>query len=111
MSKVGPIQNCHITKHTGKLKPGFPKDWMVEENITNRRLGHLPAKLTEAEVFEVIEFCRKYELEAFNAGVHFGKSQRQSVLQPQIEQLKNNLNIARQENERIADALDLATRN
>ena len=102
------LQHSHVTQHT---KNGHEKTpWRVCKNITNLRLGELPKQLAEAEVFDIMAFAKKYELIAFNEGIAFGKRKTVKVYDQQMKILKNRLNLAIEENERLASVLDKLTR-
>lgn len=102
------LAHANATQITSK---GQKSDWVVKANITGEELGTLPSKLTENEVFSILDLARKYELEAFNIGINFGKQEYKKVYEPQIKQLQSNLQRAKNENERISEALDKATKS
>ena len=98
-----PMANAHVTQHT---KGAEKTDWFIYENKTEKELGILPKKLTEKEVFAILKIIRKYEVEAFNFGIDFGKEKYLNVYNPQIKQLEEINRLAGIENERLADALE-----
>ena len=97
------LQAAHVTQLTdnGKKSP-----WMVRENITSNDLAELPKEFTEAQVFAVLAFARKFELIAFNTGIGHGKEISRGVLSPVIKELHLKMSLAIAENERIATALE-----
>jgi len=98
-----PLQNCHMTQYGSGAKK---KDWSVEENITNKQLISFPSRFNEKEMFSIIKFARKYELEAFNTGINFQKNKQNIYLKATINELqKNNADLA-DENIRLATVLD-----
>jgi len=101
------LQHSHVTQHTND---NVKTPWRVCQNETNLRLGELPKQLTEAEVFSIMAFAKKYELLAFNEGISFGKRKTVKVYDEQIKILKDRLNAAIDENERLATVLDKLTR-
>ena len=102
-----PLKHAHVTQHTiGATKT----DWTIRENKTEKTLGELPNKLNEKEVFAILNMMRKYESEAFNTGIEFGKKKYKNVFDPKMSQLQENNRRAGIENERLADALDRATK-
>lgn len=101
------LANAHVNQTTVK---GVKTDWSIEENITNERLGILPKSLTDGQVFSILNFARKFELKAFNAGIVFGKQKQREADAETIKVLKGNLELAGKENERIAEALDIITK-
>lgn len=97
------LQNAHITQHTnGHVK----SEWKVEKNITNERLAVLPKHFSEADVFTIMDFARKFELIAWNEGIAFGKMKTVKVYEPTIRELQQKLEMATQENERLAEILE-----
>ena len=97
------MANAHVNQHTSGAEK---TDWMIRANKTEKLLGVLPKKLNETEVFNILDIIRKYEEEAFNIGIDFGKEKYKNVFNPQIAQLKEINRLASIENERLADALD-----
>ena len=98
------LQNAHVTQYNNE---GSNKtEWKVRKNITSEDLFELPGDLTEAEVFKVLEFARKYELIAFNEGIRFGKNELKRSYDSTIKQLQNNIMLAREENIRLATTLE-----
>ena len=97
------LQHAHVNQQT----TGTEKTpWFVQANITNEALATLPGHLSEAHVFVIIGFAKKYEMIAWNMGIAFGKEKQQEVYAPVIEELKSRLQHAIEENERLAEALD-----
>lgn len=101
------LQHSHVTQSlTGHKK----SPWSVQQNITNKELAQLPAHLTDDVVFAIMRFAKKYELLAFNRGIEFGKDVQMAVYQPLIDQLNKKIKLGREENERLAEALDRLTK-
>ena len=70
MKDLIKLQNAHATQHdsdAGKTS------WKIEENITNELLYELPSNIKDEDVFTILDFARKYELEALRAGINFQK--------------------------------------
>lgn len=63
------LANCHVTQTKHK---GIKGDWQVKDQQGNE-IARLTKDLDDHKVMEVIHFARKFELEAFNAGIEFGK--------------------------------------
>lgn len=101
------LANAHITQKTNK---NVKSDWSIEANITNEQLGTLPPHLTEQQAMAILKFARKFELDAFNAGIQLGKEKQKKVDDDIISNMKLKLRLATEENIRIAEALDKATR-
>lgn len=100
------LAHAHVNQTTIK---GEKTDWSVEANKTNKQLAVLPKSLTDAEVFSILDFARKYELEAFNTGIVFGKEKQLKTDEDRITDLETKLRLAGAENERLAEALDIIT--
>jgi hypothetical protein len=96
------LQNAHITQYSN-MEGNSP--WMVRKNITNEDLFQLPMELSEEEVFKIMAFARKFELIAFNEGVMFGKKKARELYEQQIANYNDNMKLAREENERLANKL------
>lgn len=85
-------------------------DWVVRENITEKELGRFPSKLTDKEAFAILNLIREYELEALNVGIAEGKKRTIKVYNQKFEAQEIQMAQAVIENERLAEALDKATR-
>lgn len=96
------LQNAHVSQFTtGPNKT----NWLVRKNISSENLAELPGYLSEADVFAILDFARKFELIAFNEGIAFGKKKTITVYEPTIRDLQMKLELATQENERLAEIL------
>jgi len=100
------LQHSHITQHT---KNGIKGEWMIKKNETCEVLQVLPAYITDADMFIIINFAKKYELDAFNAGITLQKDKQNVFLKAQVEELKNSIYQLSVENERLATILDKTT--
>lgn len=101
------LQNAHVNQSTsGHVK----SPWSVQMNITNEELAQFPAYIQDKDMFLIMNFAKKFELIAFNEGIGFGKKKQADTFKPFIEELKNNLKLAKEENERLAETLDRLTR-
>ncbi len=96
MKDLIKLQNAHVTQITGKKGKG---DWEVQENITNELLYELPHTMSESDIFTVLDFARKYELQALNAGIRFQNhkfdNERDNLLRVIEEQQQTNDKLAR----------------
>lgn len=101
-----PLANAHVNQTTVK---GVKTDWSIEENKTNKQLGTLPKNLTDAQVFTILNFAREYELKSFNEGISFGKEKQRETNRAINDDLKSKVKLATEENERLANALDIIT--
>jgi len=97
-----PLQHSNVTQLTHK---GEKRDWIVKTNQTDQELFILPKHFTEADVFKILEFARKFEIEAFNIGINFEKNKNIKQNKEKQEQYNKQIKIARDENERLASKL------
>jgi hypothetical protein len=95
-----PLANANAFQLTEK---GMKSDWMIRENITERELGIFAGRISDQDMFDVLRFARKYELEAFNAGVAFQRAKE-----------NQRMNLERQamidRNNELAETVDRLTR-
>ena len=97
------LQNSHVTQHTnGHIK----SDWSLEANQTDEKLALFDKTFSEKQMFDILDFARKYELIAFNEGIKFGKSKSHEVFIPKIKILEDRIEFMKAENERLALALE-----
>jgi hypothetical protein len=103
MSELIPLQSSHITQHTnGHIK----SEWSVELNMTDERILLLPSKYSDTEVFHIMDFAKKYELEALNIGIQHGKSITVEVYDKKLEDAGRVIEYMKAENEKLAMALE-----
>jgi len=106
MIELIDLQTAHVTQGT---TDNVKTMWVVKKNITSERLGDLPKGFTEAEVFHVLDFARKYELIAFNSGIQHAKSLANGVLKEEILTLRKEIIELSKNNEYLADVLEKFT--
>ena len=104
MTDLIDLQAAHATQDSLNKTP-----WLIQKNITCERLGELPGHFTEEEVFHVLDFARKYELIAFNAGIQHAKSLANTVLKEQIVSLQAEIKALSKDNEYLANVLEKTT--
>lgn len=107
MTDLIDLQACHVNQGT---KDNVKSMWVVRKNITSERLGDLPKRFTEEEVFHVLGFARKYELIAFNAGIQHAKSLANTILIEKIATLQGEIETLSKENEYLADVIENKTK-
>ena len=96
------LQNAHITQHTnGHIK----SEWKIEENITDKPIANFESTINDKLMFKILDFARKYELEAFNIGIAYGKKVTIGVYDNKIKNLMKAIGEMRGENERLSEAL------
>ena len=98
------LQSANATQLTSS---GVKGEWRIKKNITGELLQILPAAVSDELMFTFLDFARKYELIAFNAGISFQKGKENEVLAANINELKAVRDILIEENSRLADALEI----
>jgi len=68
-------------------------------------LGQWPKKLNDAEVFQLLEFARGFELEAYDLGVKEERDRATAYINEMKRRHENLLAEIRRENERLAEKL------
>lgn len=97
------LANSSITQHTnGAIR----SEWKVFKPDDNKPLMTFPKNYTEKEIFNIMDFAKKYELKAFNAGIKFQKNKQNNILKNIIEEQKKLIEALRKDNDRLAEALD-----
>lgn len=81
-------------------------DWKVYANDTDKVLCAFPSKYSENEIFHIMDFAKEYELKALNAGIKFQRDKQNGALGETIAKQKKLIEALKQENEKLADALD-----
>jgi hypothetical protein len=102
MTDLIHIQHSHVTQLT---KDGIKGDWSVQKNKTNEELYQLPAHLSDSDIFTIMKFVKKFELEAFNAGIQFQKALKTAPLQSENAELRQTLQAAVAHGDRLAAKL------
>ena len=97
------LQSAHVTQHTND---GIKTDWKIRKNITSEDIFALPMRLHETEVFSIMDFVKKYELIAFNAGIKFQKGKQNELLVSKIKELELLVGEFATENERLSTILE-----
>jgi len=97
MKEYVDLQSAHVTQLTTE-KDG-KSGWKVRKNITDDFLYELPGHFSEKDVFTVLDFARKFELIAFNAGIQFQK-----------KITGKKVNTMSQENVRLSNVIENLTR-
>ena len=84
------------TTSTGKT------DWKIRKNISNEELFIFPKYISDKDMFLIMEFARKFELIAFNAGADYQRELSKQVLDKTQADFSNRIKVAREENERLS---------
>lgn len=101
------LANCHITQTTNK---GVKSDWKVKKE-NGEDIAELPKEFTERQAMKVIHFARKFELEAFNIGIRFGKNiKKPELLKDEKSKLLKVIAELTDANTVLAEKLDNFTR-
>lgn len=104
---MNPLATANVTQHTNS---GMKSEWVVKANGEDgEELGRLPANLNEAQVFGILHLARKYELEAFNAGINFQKDKQNLFFLDRIAVLEAERDAILANNERLADTVERLT--
>ena len=107
---MGKVRKEYIPMSNANVKyeavNGGTDIWTIRENITGNVLGVINANIPDSEMFSILHLIQKYEEDAFNVGIEFGKQKYKNVFDPQMAQLKEINRLAGIENERLADALE-----
>ncbi len=104
MTDLIDLQQAHVTQTT--TEKNGKSAWMVRQNGTSADLFSLPGHLKESDVFTVLDFARKFELIALNAGILFQKDKQNSFLTERISLLTGTVEALKAENERLAAKLE-----
>ena len=100
------LQSAHITQYDTSVK----SDWVVEENITNKVIQRFPGNISDNLMFTILNFARKYELKAFNAGIKFQKTKQNELLHEKVTQMQKIIDNFATENERLSYIIEIQTR-
>ena len=99
-----PLQASHVTQHTnGHIK----SEWKVEKNMTDELICTFPSTYREDEIFRIMDFAKKFELEALNIGINLEKTRQNGALKSIIDQQKVLIVQLGADNERLAKALEV----
>jgi len=92
------LQAAHVTQLTKK-------------NITGEDLGKFPPSIDDPLMFKILDFARKFELIAFNAGITFQKNKQNVYLLNKIKELELLTEQLTTHNDYLAGALETVTKN
>ena len=79
--------------------------WAVMDQDKNK-IGEFPKKWDAKECMIAIRLGRKYEVEAFNIGIDFGKSEYKRVYSPIMDGLKKQVEELMAMNEKLSTQLE-----
>ena len=103
MQNIIDLAGTYVAQNTsGHIKT----EWKVNLNGTETTIQTFPSHFTENEIFAIMDFAKKYELEAFNKGVRFGNKNTVDAYEAKLDAKNNIINKLEMENERLAEALD-----
>lgn len=88
-----PLQTAYIRQS----KDVRNNAWIVYDT-DGRELDELSNTFTPEQAMSYLHFARRYELEALNIGINFGKSQQSRVDKDQIIVLKQQVALLEQQN-------------
>jgi len=98
-----PLQASHVTQGTaGHIKT----PWSVQLNGTEDKILEFPSTYSENEIFHIMDFAKKYELEALNIGINFAKRQGNAYMKDIIDKQLSIIKALKADNDRLAMALE-----
>jgi len=97
-----PLQAAHINQYTTN---GKKTDWEIQENKTNEILHKLSNKISDENMFAVLDFAKKFELEAFNIGMKHMSQDLIPKFQEEKEKLFRVIKELETANEKLASKL------
>lgn len=103
--ELGDIMSHPLSLSTAYVTAGTGTEWLVMSQ-DNKVLGKLPKDWTVGEAMKAVHLGRKYEVEAFNRGIAFGKETRDRAYKPKMETLNEAVRILSEMNEKLSDKLE-----
>lgn len=97
------LQNCNAYQQTND---GNKTDWIIRKNITGEELAKFPLNVSDKLMFSIMDFAKKYELIALNAGIQFQKGRQDESLTQENIALKQNLKAATDRTEQLSNILE-----
>jgi len=85
---------------------GVKSDWAIRENDTEVVMMRMPKSIQDADIFRILDFMKKTELEAFNTGIRFQKGKENAVLRAQITEQNKLIEAFKAENLRLVNILE-----
>lgn len=101
MSDLIPLQKCYIRQS----KDVKNNAWVVFSE-QNEELQELPGNLTPKEAMSYVHFGRKYEIEALNIGIGFGKLEERKIALRVVAELKAKIEFLEQQNIMLSTKLE-----
>lgn len=105
MSDLIHLQHAVVTQYT---KKGIKGEWLVRMNISGTDMATLPNSISDKDMFAVMDFARKFELEAFNAGIAHQKGVENALLRTKIARLAEQLQYSESERASLSLLLEQA---
>lgn len=102
MDKPLKASTAYVTWQQGGENNKYWKIVDTDGNIIDK----FPKSFTEKEMMQILKFARGVELEAFNIGIDFGKTQYKKVYEPKIAQLLSQVNELEQMNINLSNKLE-----
>ena len=88
---------------------GVSGDWRIRRNITGEDLQTFPPTVSDQLMYTIMEFAKKFELIAFNAGINFQKGKENEVLVSKIKEINTLYAALIAENTRLASVIEHIT--
>lgn len=106
MKQLIPLQHSNAYQES---KDGQKGNWIIRENQTDRELFILSSRICDQDMLDIRKFAKQYELNAFNAGINFQKSQQNEYLKQKISELTQALSESHARNILISTELEYLT--
>jgi len=97
------LQSANMTQNS---KDSVKEDWHIRKNITGEVLEILPSYIRDKDMFTILNFSKKFELIAFNAGINFQKKHQNEYYVAQINHIKQVNKDLADENIRLSTLLE-----
>lgn len=101
MSNLIPLQTAFI-RQSRDVKDNA---WVVYDTDDNE-IYELPNHLNPKDAMRHIHLGRKFELEAFNIGINFGKGELRKVFDVEMAEMEQKCKALEQMNERLSTQLE-----
>lgn len=103
MEEFVKLENAHVTQHTNGHERS---EWSLEANMTDEKLWKFPSTFTEEQMFNILDFARAFEKEAWNEGIKFGREKARQIWEPKLKMAEARIEYMKSENIRLSNALE-----
>ena len=106
MNQTELKENLTLANATLNQVQGDP-NWKCMDPVDDQVIFELPLRAFDAhQAMRLLRSVRKYELDAFNIGIRFGKKQYKNVFDQQLNELQEQNNALKVMNERLSTQLE-----